>query len=926
MSEKRAARHTWLYRALLRLYPREFRQRYGSDMLATFALRAAEVAGQEGALGSMRFFLRELVGLVGSALHERLVWLGIPRRADRRRARGSVERVSRKEPMSVLILETRHAMRRLVKNSGFTVAAIFTLALGIGANTAIYSVVYSVVLSPLPYPESERLVWLDHAAAGIGTEKGLDMTNGLYVHYGERSRTLEEMAIYLEADVGLTGDGTPERLSATIATHTLFATLRVPPLMGRTFDESDDYADGTGVVVLSHDLWTRRYGADPSALGRTVQVEGTPLEIIGVMPPGFAYPSRETKLWAPLVIDPAATSFGNFSRRGIARMSPGATPDEVEAELNALIPRLTESFPSGQVDRVINDARLAAVITTLKESLVGDIKRTLWILLGTVAFVLLIACANVANLFLVRAEARQREMAVRTALGAGRGDLVRHFLTESTLLAIAGGALGLLFAFGGVQLLRAFGPDNLPRLHEVGIDGNVLIFTAAVSLLASLIFGAIPIVRRTPDLVASLKEGARGMTTSRGGARLRSALVASQVALALMLLVGAGLMARSFWHLSRLDLGFNAEGVLTFQLGLPRADYPSREAAVAFHRELLDRLEGLPGVESAAAITCLVLCGSWNGDPLQARGSTPAPGEIPPVVATRRVSAGYFETMRIPLLEGRTLERADQEQRTGAAVVSAELVERYWPGESGLEKRVYHSGPAEDPSDDRVDVPEPPWYTIVGVVANTPVRELTEDPAPIMYYPLLHSDSTRGLRPNTMTYVVRSSTPPLTLAGAVRNEVWSMDENLPIARTRTMERIVSDAGIQMAFTMVMLVIAAFVALLLGAVGIYGVVSYVVAQRTGEIGVRMALGARAADVSRMVLRQGGSVVAFGLVLGLVGAFALTRLMRALLFGISPTDPGTFAGVSLLLAGIALLASYVPARRAARVDPVQALRSE
>ena len=902
-----------VYSAFLRLYPRKFRQLYGNDMLETFSQRATEVAAREGAVGRAGFFIRELLGLVNAALYERLPWLRSVRRNQRTTL--GVKGKRNREPMSILLQETRHSVRRLANSSGFAIAAIITLALGIGANTAIYSVVHSVVLSPLPYPESERLVWLDHGAAGIGVDKGLDMTRGLYVHYRERSRTLEELGIYLESDVSLTGEGDPERVSATIATHTLFATLRVRPLLGRAFDQNDDYADGTGVAVLSHDLWTRRYGADPSVLGRIIQVDGTPLEIVGVMPSGFGYPSRDTKLWAPLVIDPATASFGGFTRRGIARMSPGSTPADVEAELNALIPRLSESFPREQVDPVVVNARLTAVITTLREDLVGDIRRTLWILLGTVGFVLLIACANVANLFLVRAEARQREVAVRMALGATRGDLVRLFLSESALLVIAGGALGLLLAVGGVRLLLAFGPQNLPRLHEVGIDANVLAFTAAISILISLLFGAAPIFRGAPNLIASLKQGGRGMTTARGRLRVRNLLVVSQVALALVLLVGAGLMARSFLHLKRLDPGFDAKSVLTFQLGLPGGDYPNRAAAVAFHRELLDRLGELPGVEAAAAVTCLALCSNWAGIPLQVEGRTPPPGEIPPVVATRRVSAGYFETLRIPLLSGRTVERADQEQRTGSAVVSAELVERYWPGEDPVGKRVY-TGNDEEPA----------WYTIVGVVANTPIRELTEDPAPIIYLPLLHSDGARGISPRTLTYVLRTSTPPLSLAGAARSEVWSMDRSLPIARIRTMEQIVSDAGIQMAFTMVMLVIAAFVAVLLGAVGIYGVISYVVAQRTGEIGVRMALGARAADVSRMVLKQGGSVAAFGLGLGLLGAFALTRLMRALLYGISPTDPATFVGVSALLLVIALVATYLPARRAARVDPVQALRSE
>ncbi len=906
-----------LYRFFLRLYPKEFRDSYGRAMVDTFTLRAQERGSKAGAGTGIWFLIREFAGLVLTAVSLRISAIIKRRHRRPRRTQASTERRTEKEHMSHLAREIRYATRRLIKSPGFTIAAVVTLGLGIGANSAIFSVVHGVVLSPLPYPEPDRLVWLDHSAAGINVDKGLDMTAGLYVHYRGQSQTLDEVAIYDVLETSLTGEPDPERVETVRVTHTLLEVLRVPPALGRWFDEGDTYVDGTGVVVLSHGLWSRRFGADPGILGRTIQLNGVTFEVIGIAPPSLAFPDPRTQLWIPLVVNPARQRLGGFTVRGIARLKPQFSAADAQADLDALIPRLPEAFPDGGGGRaVVEDAKLRARVVPLKEHLVADIRPTLWILLGTVGFVLLIACANVANLFLVRADSRHREVAVRRALGASRGQLLRHFLSESTLLVMVGGVLGLALAFAAVRLVVGLGPENLPRLHEVEINGIVLGFTAVISIVASLAFGAIPSLRRAPDMVASLKEGGRGTTTGRARFRARNVLVTSQIALALILLIGAGLMVRSYWHLRSVHPGFDTESVLTFDLGLAVSDYPDRESAVAFHQELLDRLEALPGVVSAGAVTCLPLCGNWAGNPLEVEGSPRQPGVIPPVVATRRVSPGYPETMKIPLLAGRTIERADQDGRSGAALVNAELVKRYWPGEDPIGRRVYHSS---DPTDST-------WYTVVGVVGNVPVGKLTDDPNPAIYLPLLHSDGSRGPSPHSLSFVVRTSTPPLGLAAAVRSEIWSMNPNLPIAHLRTMERVVADAGIQMAFTMVLLVIAAAVALLLGAVGIYGVVSYVVSQRTSEIGVRIALGARGEDVSRMVLKQGGAAAAIGLTLGLAGSFALTRLMSALLYDVSPTDPATFAAVATLLLAVTLLATYLPARRAARIDPMEALRSE
>ena len=906
MTNRRSDHAARLARFLLALYPREFQDRYGKGVLETFLLRARARAG--AALPRYSWFLiREYVGLgIGALLQRVSMWRS--RKHNRSVSENSTPPLGM--TMNEFLTDLKHATRRLVKAPAFSAATVTTLGLGIGAITAVFSVVYSVVLNPLPYPESDNLVWLSHSAPGLGAETELSLTPGIYTVYRDQNRTLEAVALFQQGDAPLNDGVDPERVRFAQVTSTFAEVFRVPPLLGRWIDKDDRYGGGVGVVVLSEGFWSRRYGSDAAVLGRTIELAGIPHEVVGVMPTRFTFPERETQVWVPNVL-PQTPRFGGFTDWGVARLRSGVTTEDAADDLNSLIPRLPEIFPGRSAKQVVEVARIGAMVTPLKDQVVGSVERTLWIVLGTMGLVLAIALSNVANLILVRAESRQREVAVRTALGASRGALGRYVLAESTILAVGGVGLGLILAFWGVRLLVASGPSSFPRLHEVGIHGPVLVFASLVAIAVSLAFTAIPVLSRSPELVLSLKEGGRAATTGRRRFRARHTLVASQLALALILLVGSGLMVRSFWHLKNVDPGFRSANVLTFRLGLPGSDYADRSVAASFQQQLLDKLEALPGVMSAGAVSCLPLSGWCGGNPVYQEGVPPDPDAIPPIVALRSAAPGYFETIGIPLVAGRFFERADHEQAANVVVVSEKLVDLYWPGESAIGRNVNDGGST--------------WYTIVGVVGDVQTGGLKDDRQPQIYFPMV-SGGNRGPGPNAMTIVLRTVQSPLGLASAARAAVNQLDPNLPIANVQTLEQLLSGSRIQTAFTMVLLVIAALVALALGAVGVYGVIAYVVGQRRNEIGVRMALGATGNDVLRMVLRQSGVVALIGIMTGLGGAFALTRVMQTVLFDVSPADPLTYTAVSLLLLGVALLSSYLPARRAAGMDPVEALRAE
>jgi putative ABC transport system permease protein len=821
------------------------------------------------------------------------------------------------------------AARRLVRSPAFTLASVLTLALAIGANASIFAVVQRVVRNPLPYPDADRLIDVDHGAQLLNLPTGLGMTRGLYYQYLARARTLDGVALYAADPVTLTGSGEPERIRVARTTATLAPVMRVWPALGRWFTDAEGVPGAPRVAVLSHGLWVRRYGSDSGILGRAVTLNGVPTEVIGVMPASFAFPDSRVDVW---IAEPIARSmgFGIWTFRGVARLRDGATIADARAELNGLIGDLPQAYP-GDPNAIGNgeQIKLFAAPQTLKDMILGNVARGLWILLASVGLVLLVACANVANLFLVRSEARQREVAVRLALGAGRLGIARYVLAESALLSITGGVIGLALAWGAARLLVTIGPANLPRLAEVRLDGVSVAYTLALSTAAALTFGAIQLWRGRP-LAASLHESGRGNTASRGRHRARRLLMGGQVALALVLLAASGLIGRSFQKLRAVDPGFNPASALTFSVGLPDRDYPSRAAAVAAHEAMLDRLSTLPGVTAVTASTCLPLAGGCFGNTVMVEGRAVPPGTVPPIALFRAVAGGYFEAMGIRLLRGRGITRSDVDRSEPAVVVNQAFAGRFFPNQDAIGARVSSMRAPARPG----EAPNLAWLTIVGIASNTPMTSLGEpDPASQLYMPMsiaggpdFPMPSLVGPNISVMSYVVRSPTSVSGLMPSVRRAIDSIDPQLALAQARTLQDTLDRASAQMAFMTILLAIAAGVALTLGVIGIYGVMSYVVTQRTGEIGVRLALGAEPASVARMIVRQGALVALAGMAIGLATALAGSRLIESLLYGVDSRDPGVFAATTLTLFAVALLACWLPARRAARLDPLDALRAD
>jgi putative ABC transport system permease protein len=831
--------------------------------------------------------------------------------------------------MDGIAQEIRQAARRLLRSPVFTLAAVLTLALAIGANASIFAVVQRVVLNPLPYPDSDQLIELEHGMQRLNVPSGIGMTLGLYYQYSDRSRMLSGVALYRTDDLTLTGDGEPERIRAARGTTTLASVMRVSPALGRWFTEAEGAPGASQVAVLSHGLWRRRYGGDANILGRPVILSGVPTAVIGVMPASYAFPDPRVDVWIAEQVT-RTMGFGLWSYEGVARLRDGATVADARAELNGLIADLPQAFP-GDLLALGNGPGVGLFSTTrtLKEATIGGVARALWILLASVGLVLLVACANVANLFLVRSEARQRDVAVRRALGAGRSGITRYFLTESVLISVAAGVVGVALARGAVRLLVAYGPINLPRLHEISLDGVAVAFTFALSILAGLAFGAIPLLRGAP-LAASLHESGRASTSSRGRHRARHLLMGGQVALALVLLVSSGLMVRSFQKLRTIDPGFDATSALTFTVGLPDREYEDRRAAGAAHHAILDRLSALPGVRAVSASTCLPLAGGCYGNTVRVEGRTYPAGTVPPIALFRAVAGGYFEAMGIRLVRGRGINRGDVERNEPVVVIDDTLAKRFFPGQDPIGQRVASNRPPAGPG----ELPNLTWLTIVGVVANTPRTTLAEaSPVPQLFMPMsiaggpgMPRNALVGPDISVMSYVVRSMTAPLGLLPSVRRAIDTIDRNLALADVRTLQDTLDRASAQMAFTMVLLVIAAGVALMLGVIGIYGVMSYIVSLRTGEIGVRLALGAEPGSVAGMIVRQGGVVVLAGVAVGLAAASAGGRLIESLLYDVSPRDPIVFGATTLTLIAVALLACWLPARRAARLSPLEALRME
>ena len=801
-----------------------------------------------------------------------------------------------------LAQDLHYGLRMLVKNPSFTIVAVLALALGIGANSAIFSVVNTVLLRPLPYKNPGRLVMLWEEATHLGFPKNTPSPAN-FIDWRAQNTVFEAMAAMVERSFNLTGVGEPERFDGRRVSANLFDLLGVQPQLGRAFRAEED-KPGSRVVILSNGLWQHRFGGDPRVIGQAVSLNGESYTVIGVMPGSFQFPTRRDQLWVPLAFDAKeAASRGNHFLEVIARMKPGVTLQQAQAEMSTIAARLAQQYPE-------ENLRVGSVVTALQEQVVGDIKPALLVLLGAVGFVLLIACANVANLLLARAAARQKEIALRLALGAGRSRLTRQFLTESVLLAVIGGAVGLLLSIAGLRVLKTFIPDTISQAQAISIDAKVLVFTGLVALVTGIIFGLAPAMQVSHlDINDTLKEGGRDAAGGTRGNRIRALLVIGEIAVSFVLLMGAGLLINSFMHLRNLHPGFRANHLLTMKIPLSEVKYPDKERRSPFYAEVLRRVQALPGVQSAAVAGNLPLTYDGDSMPIGIEGRTDPPPDQRPDVILRVVGPGYFSTMGIPLVRGRDFSEQDKADSARVVIVSEKTARHFWPGENPIGKRL-------KPGSTNRNIP---WIEIIGVVKDVRQNDFVSEPKMQMYMPYQQLNS---FAPNAL--VVRTNVEPLSLAGAVRNAIWAVDKDQPVSNLRSMDEIVSEAVARQRFSMLLLGIFAALAMVLAAVGIYGVMSYSIAQRTREIGLRIALGAQKSDVLKMILRQGLRFVAAGLAIGLAASFVLTRVMASLLFGISATDPATFVSISLVLIAVALLASYIPAVRAMKIDPMLALR--
>jgi putative ABC transport system permease protein len=822
----------------------------------------------------------------------------------------------RKETMTMTGLsnDLKHAVRSLSRYPAFTAIAVLTLALGIGANTAVFTLVDGVLLSPLPFDHPEELVEMRHQ--GRDGQDELPMSDGMYQVYKDQASALEAIALWTPSTVTLVAEGVPERIPVQVVSPAFFSVLRTDAALGRGFVEEEGLPDGEAVVVLSDGFWQSALGSDPQAIGTMLDINGTMRRVVGVMPPGFGFPDTQMRMWLPYVVDPNRAPLAAFGANAIARLAPGSSVEALGTEAQGLIGRLPELFPESPAVSFLQEVGLESTVYPLRDALVGDIRSTLWVLLGTVGFVLLIACANVANLLLVRAEGRQRELALRVAVGAGRGHVLRAFMSESLVLATVGGALGVAIASLAVRTSLRLVPTNLPRVEEIGVDGRVLLFTAAIALGCAAFFGVFPLLRSgMADLAGQLREGSgHGSTGGRQHHRLRNALVVVQMALALVLLIGSGLMLRSFQALRAVDPGYDVEGILTARVTVPTAELESVDEAAGFYDQLRDRLSSQPGVIEVGFGSSVPLGNGAGFFAIEVEDHPRGPDELPVFGTNIFVGPGYLEAMGIDLISGRTFMRGDGALGVPAVVVSRSFAQEMWPGQSALGRHM-RLGPRDEP-----------WSEIIGVVEDVHFGSLEDEPEQMVYWPLVFGAPGSPRIVRGVDVAIRAGADPLGFVSALRREVQALNPRIPIASPRAMEDLFDDATSRVAFTMTMLGAASGIALLLGLVGIYGVISYVVQQRTREIGVRMALGAAAATVRGMVVRQGLALASAGVVLGLIAAGALSSVMGRLLFGVAPIDPVTYGAVSVALVLVATLACWIPALRAAGVDPSTALRAE
>ena len=872
------------------------RQEVDDEIRLHLDLRAEQLVRRGLSAAEARVEAERRFGAVDEA-RERLL-----RSAQRRE-----DRIRMSEQWDALKQDVGYALRGVRRAPAFAAVVVATLALGIGSTTALFSVVNGVLLRPLPYRAPDELMAIYTRFQVLGLERA-NVSEPEYRDVQTLS-AFRSAAAMSSGDVTITGSGEPEQVKGVYATASFFPTLGTPTLVGRPFSAAEDRPGRDQVVVLAHGYWQRRFGGDPAAVGRTMITDGAARTIVGVMPPQFTF--WEGDLFLPLAFDPdSVAGRGAHNYSAIGRLAPGASPQQAEAQLRALTARLRRDYPTSYRA----DAAFELFGVPLHESMVGAVRPALRVLSGAVGLVLLIACANAANLLLVRGEGRQRELAVRAALGAGRRRVVRQLLTESALLALVAGALGLLAAAWGVRALLAVNPDALPRAQSVTIDGVVAAVAVALSLLAGLLFGTAPALQVTRhDLQGVLRGGGRGGSGAHRSA-LRRFLVVSEVALAIVVVIAGGLLLRSFLALRAVDSGVDASSVLTFSTSLPESRYPRPRVEPTYAR-LLDEVRALPGVTAAGGVWLLPFAGRESNWDVKVEGREQPPGAADPSPRPQILTPGALEAMRMPVLRGRTLTASDDARAPLVGLVNETMARTLWPGADALGKRFRLSGDST------------PWITVVGVVRDARSSGLQRPPLAEFYVPHAQfSALSGGFVLRSMSIVVRAARDPVSLADPVRRVLRAADPDLAVADVRTMRQVVDRSVAQPRFTMLLLVVFGGVALLLATVGVYGVISYSVAQRTRELGIRIALGARRAHLVRLVLGQGLGLAGVGVAVGVVAALAATRLLSSLLFGVSPTDPATFAAIALLLLAVAAAASLVPARRAARADPMAALRAE
>jgi predicted permease len=819
--------------------------------------------------------------------------------------------------------QLKQVLRRLLRAPLFTSIILITLSIGIGANAVVFGVVDGVLLKPLSYPHPEQLIGIWHSATGIGFDE-LNMAPFLYFTDREQSKTFQDVGMYNGDSLSITGVGQPEHVNGLDVTDGTLPMLGVKPVLGRLFTRQDDSASAPKTILLSHAYWQRKFGGDQSVVGRTLTVDGTAREIIGVLPRNFTFlDDYDAAIFLPMQLDRSKVKLGNFSYRGIARMKPGVTLKQANADIDRLLPIAINSFPApdGFPAGIFASAKIRANLHTLKHDVVGDIGNVLWVLMGSILVVLLVACANVANLLLVRVEGRRQELAVRSALGAGRANITAGLLIESLVLGVAGGIIGLALAFGALRLLVSMAPTGLPRLHEIGISLPVLLFTLAATLFVSVVIGMLPVLKYSGiSMYTGLREGGRSGTQTRERQRARKILVVIQVALALVLLICSGLMIRTFRALANVSAGFADPGTLDhFRIYIPESSIPEadRERVLRTEQAIADKLSAIPNVSSVAFATEIPMDGHDSNDPIFAQDRTYREGELPPIRRFIFVSPGYFSTMNTQLAAGRDLTWAETYQKRPVALVSENLAREYWGSpENAIGKKI-RVGTTDD------------WREIIGVSRDVYYDGVSKKAPSTVYWPIWR-DRFEGQKESVqrgITFVLRSPRAgSAAFLSQVQQAVWSINGDLPLAETGTVGELYTKSMARTSFTLIMLCVAGGMALLLGIVGIYGVISYAVSQRTREIGIRMALGAQRDHLTGMFVRQGLLLAGIGAIFGVGAAFVTMRFMASILFKVSPIDPLTYAFSTIAVMGIALLACYLPSRRASQVNPVNALRAE